>query len=119
LLSEATIQRIRATLRAALNTAVREGLLASNPARGVRLQSGRGTRPVVWTDQALAAWRHGGERPAVAVWTVEQTRAFLDYVAEDRLYAPFHLLVMTGLRRGEVVALRWPDIDLVKGTVSI
>ena len=119
LLSPTTVQRVRATLWAALNTAVRERLLPANPAQGLRLEPRAGTRPVVWTDQAVAEWTHGGVRPAVAVWTVEQTRAFLDFVSEDRLYALFHLVVMTGLRRGEVVGLRWLDIDLVKGTVRV
>ncbi len=118
-LSAATVQRIRATLRAALNSAVRERLLPANPAQGLRLESGRSARPVVWTEQAVAEWAHSGVRPAVAVWTVEQTRAFLDFVSDHRLYALFHLLVMTGLRRGEVVALRWPDIDLIQGTVRV
>ncbi|MEV2279450.1 tyrosine-type recombinase/integrase [Nocardiopsis sp. NPDC049922] len=118
-LSPATVQRVRATLRAALNAAVRERLLSSNPARGLRLDSGQAARPVVWTDQAVAEWRHGGVRPAVAVWTVEQTRQFLDFASDHRLYALFHLVVMTGLRRGEVVGLRWEDVDLVKGTVRI
>ncbi|MFY7069399.1 tyrosine-type recombinase/integrase [Nocardiopsis changdeensis] len=119
LLSPTTVQRVRATLRAALNTAVRERLLPANPAQGLRLEPGAGTRPVVWTDQAVAEWTHGGARPAVAVWTVEQTRQFLDFVSEDRWNALFHLVVMTGLRRGEVVGLRWEDIDLIKGTVRI
>lgn len=118
-LSPATVQRVRATLRAALNTAVRERLLPSNPARGLRLESGVSARPVVWTEQAVAEWAHSGVRPAVAVWTVEQTRAFLDFVSDHRLYALFHLLVMTGLRRGEVVGLRWEDLDLARGTVRI
>ena len=119
LLSAATVQRVRATLRAALNTAVHQGLLVSNPAKGLRLESGRAARPVVWTDQAVADWRNGGMRPVVAVWTVEQTRAFLGHVSQDRLYGLFHLAVMTGLRRGEIVGLRWPDIDLVRGTVRV
>ncbi|WP_436888382.1 tyrosine-type recombinase/integrase [Nocardiopsis dassonvillei] len=118
-LSSATVQRVRATLRAALNTAVRERLLASNPAKGLRLDNGESARPVVWTDQAVAEWRHGGDRPAVAVWTVEQTRQFLDFVSDHPLYALFHLAVMTGLRRGEVVGLRWEDIDLAHGTVGV
>ncbi|MCP3017356.1 site-specific integrase [Nocardiopsis dassonvillei] len=118
-LSAATVQRIRATLRAALNSAVRERLLSANPAQGLRLEGGRSARPVVWTDQAVAEWVHSGVRPAVAVWTVEQTRHFLDFVTDHRLYALFHLLVMTGLRRGEVVALRWPDLDLIQGTVRV
>jgi integrase len=57
--------------------------------------------------------------PSVAVGTVEQTRHFLDFVSDHRLYALFQLLVMTGLRSGEVVALRWPDIDLIQGTVRV
>ncbi|MFV2198744.1 tyrosine-type recombinase/integrase [Nocardiopsis sp. LOL_012] len=118
-LSPTTVQRVRATLRAALNTAVSERLLPSNPARGLHLEPAVGARPVVWTDQAVAEWTHGGERPAVAVWTVAQTRAFLDFVSGHRLYALFHLMVMTGLRRGEAVGVRWEDIDLVKGTVRI
>jgi integrase len=118
-LSAATVQRIRATLRAALNTAVRERLLPANPAQGLRLESGRSARPVVWTEQAVSEWQYNGDRPAVAVWTVEQTRAFLASLSDHRLYALFHLLVMTGLRRGEAVALRWPDIDLIAGTVGI
>ncbi|SIO89858.1 integrase family protein [Nocardiopsis sp. JB363] len=119
LLSAATVQRVRATLRAALNTAVGEGLLVSNPAKGLRLEGGRAARPMVWTDQAVEDWRNGGVRPVVAVWTVEQTRAFLGHVSQDRLYGLFHLAVMTGLRRGEIVGLRWPDIDLVRGTVRV
>ncbi|MGW9348443.1 protein kinase domain-containing protein [Nocardiopsis flavescens] len=118
-LSSATVQRVRATLRAALNTAVRERLLASNPAKGLRLDGGGSARPVVWTDQAVAEWTHGGARPAVAVWTVEQTCQFLDFVCDHRLYALFHLVVMTGLRRGEVVGLRWEDVDLARGTVGV
>ncbi|WP_229826277.1 tyrosine-type recombinase/integrase [Nocardiopsis terrae] len=115
----ATVQRVRATLRAALNTAVREWLLGSNPANGLRLAGGQSARPMVWTEQAVADWRNSGVRPAVAVWTVEQTRAFLDHVSGDRLYALFHLVVMTGLRRGEVVGLRWEDVDLERGTVRV
>jgi integrase len=115
----ATVQRVRATLRAALNTAVRERLLPSNPANGLRLESGQSARPMVWTEQAVTDWRNSGVRPAVAVWTVEQTRAFLDHVGEDRLYALFHLAVMTGLRRGEIVGLRWQDVDLERGTVRV
>ncbi|WP_236572241.1 MULTISPECIES: site-specific integrase [unclassified Nocardiopsis] len=74
-------------------------MLPSNPANGLRLEAGQSARPMVWT--------------------VEQTRAFLDHVAEDRLYALFHLAVMTGLRRGEVVGLRWVDVDLDRGTVRV
>lgn len=50
---------------------------------------------------------------------MEQTRAFLDHVSQDRLYGLFHLAVMTGLCRGEIVGLRWQDVDLERGTVRV
>jgi len=40
-------------------------------------------------------------------------------VSDDRLYALWFLLVTTGLRRGEVAALRWSDIDLTAKTLSV
>jgi hypothetical protein len=67
-LSPATLQRVHATLRAALNGAVRRGLLVSNPARVVELPSGQKPHPVVWTPTRIALWQASGIRPAVAVW---------------------------------------------------
>ena len=48
-LSAATLSRIRATLRAALNAAIREGLISANPARLVELPAPVRPHPVVWT----------------------------------------------------------------------
>jgi integrase len=53
------------------------------------------------------------------VWTPEQTGAFLDAVADERLYAVFHLIAMRGLRRGEACGLRWEDTDLDAGVIDI
>jgi integrase len=39
-------------------------------------------------------------------------RTFLAHVGDDRLYALYLLVVTTGLRRGEVIGLRWEDVDL-------
>ncbi|WP_412520825.1 hypothetical protein K8Z49_22960 [Actinomadura madurae] len=68
-LSAATLDRIRATLRAALNAAVRAGLVEENPASLVALPPMRRPRAVVWTAARVRHWRKTGERPAVAVWT--------------------------------------------------
>jgi hypothetical protein len=55
----------------------------------------------------------------VMVWTPEQTGAFLDAVADHRLYPLFHLMVFRGLRRGEVAGLPWSETNLTLGTVHI
>ncbi|MFB9623214.1 site-specific integrase [Nonomuraea helvata] len=110
-ISAATLERIRATLRAALNEALREDVIRDNLARGLRLPSPRHIHPVVWTPRRVAAWRRTGERPAVAVWTVEQLTAFLAFVRDDRLFALWWLIALRGLRRAEVAGLRWIDLD--------
>jgi integrase len=108
-----TLHRIRATLRAALNAAIREGLLRDNPARHIELPSPRRPQALVWTDHRVTAWRERGERSAVAVWTVQQLVAFFRFVADDRLYAMWWLIALPpGLRRGEAAGLRWTDVDL-------
>jgi integrase len=44
-------------------------------------------------------------------WTPEQCQTFLTGIARDRCATVYHLLLVTGLRRGEVVGLRWMDVD--------
>jgi site-specific recombinase XerD len=75
--SAATLARIRATLRAALNAAIRRGLITENPAAKAELPRARRPRAVVWTPYRVEQWRRTGERPAVAVWTAAQTAQFL------------------------------------------
>jgi integrase len=53
------------------------------------------------------------------VWSTEQIRAFLDFVGDDRLYRAWLLLATTGMRRGEVLGLRWRDVDLAAGRLSV
>lgn len=118
-LAAGTLERVRATLRVALNAAVRDGLLAANPACGLRLPGPRRPHPVVWTERRVAAWRRTGERPAVAIWTVAQLVEFLDFVAEDRLFALWWLIALRGLRRGEAAGLRWVDLDLEAGELAV
>jgi integrase len=57
-------------------------------------------------------WQQSGERPAVAVWTTEQTATFLGLVAQVRLAVLWWLIALRGLRRGEAAGLRWVDVDL-------
>lgn len=46
-------------------------------------------------------------------------RTFLEHVRDDRLYAAYVLAATTGMRRGEVLGLRWQDVDLDHGRVSV
>jgi hypothetical protein len=73
----------------------------------VEAPSARRPQAVVWTDARVAVWRATGQRPAVAVWTAAQTAAFLAHVRGHVLYPLFHVAALLGLRRGEVIGLRW------------
>lgn len=116
----ATKQRIRATLRTALNAAIRRQLITFNPASWVELESGKRPKAVLWTDQHVARWRETGEKPsAVMVWTPTQIGAFLDAAEAHRLYAFFHLIAFRGLRRGEGVGQDWANVDLEAETITI
>ena len=118
-ISAATLTRIRATLRAALNAAIRRGLLAENPASAAVLPRAPRPRAVVWSPYRIEQWRRTGERPAVAVWTAAQTAQFLHAIEGHRLYAAYHLIALRGLRRGEAAGLRWCDVDLAGKTAVI
>jgi integrase len=118
-LSDARIRRVHATLMSALNTAVRRKHIPQNPAEHVELPSGRRPKAVVWTDDRVEHWRRTGERPAVAVWTPQQTGTFLDAAMADRLYPLYHLIAYRGLRRGEAIGIQWPDVDLDAGYLRI
>jgi integrase len=111
-MSAPTARRVHSTLRSALNAAVRERLLADNPARYLKLPRGRRPHAVVWTRRRVKQWQRSGIRPAVAVWTPAQTAAFLNAITGHRLHAAYHLIALRGLRRGEAAGLRWCDVDL-------
>jgi integrase len=98
-LAESTIRSAYTILRAVLDTAVRDGALAINPAAAIK-------RPKVSHREAHYL-------------TPDQVADLLR-AAEPSRYAPlFALLVHTGLRRGEALALRWTDVDLDRKTLRV
>jgi integrase len=113
------LHRVRAALRTILNAAVRAGLLTQNPARQVLLAPTSRPHPVVWTEERIREWERTGIRPAVAVWTAEQTAQLLTAIHDHRLYPAFHVIALRGLRRGEASGLRWSDLDLTSGLLTV
>ncbi len=103
-LSRRSVQICRTVLRAALNEAVEEGLIARSPAARVGL-------PRTVAKPAI-------EKEAV-VWTAAQVEKFLEATAEHRWAVAWRLGVLYGLRRSEVLALRWNDVDAEASTLRI
>ncbi|MBX7270086.1 site-specific integrase [Micromonospora sp. Llam7] len=117
--SASAMNHLRTTLRAALNLAVKEGVLDCNPARHIEITGYQQPHAKVWTDARVESWEQTGARPAVAVWTADQLTEFLSSVNDDPLFALWWLAGLRGLRRGELCGLRWSDIDLDRGVLTI
>jgi integrase len=60
-----------------------------------------------------------GDRKELTTWTAAQVSAFLDHLQGDPLQVPVMVMARTGMRRGEVLGLRWKDVDLDAGRFSI
>ncbi|MFF7155333.1 tyrosine-type recombinase/integrase [Streptomyces sp. NPDC008139] len=116
----ATRLHIKATLRAALNDAIGQQIITFNPAAHVEIDPVRKPKALVWTDERVTKWRQVGEKPSpVMVWTPQQTGTFLDFVAEDQLYAMWHLIAFRGLRRGEACGQPWSETNLDANSLTV
>ncbi len=58
-------------------------------------------------------------RPQVTVWNAEQAKRFLLAARGDRFYLLWLVALTTGMRRGELLGLRWQDIDLQRGVLHV
>ncbi len=94
-----TIRLARAPLAGAFKLAVESGIVSINPLLMTRQPKARRSVP-----------KH---------WTPEQAREFLGLMEGDRTYPLWAFLMGAGLRIGELVALRWPNVDLDAGVVRI
>lgn len=103
-LSDSTIRTTYTVLRTALDGAVRDGLLARNPAAIIR--------------------RPGVERTEARHLSPAEVRNLFSAAESSRYHRALVLIAATGMRRGECLALRWEDVDhdagvlRVRGTLS-
>jgi integrase len=90
-LSPKTIRHVHTTIRKALSDAMKWGLVERNAASTAE--------PPKLVRSEMKTWNAG------------EVRAFLRYVEDDPMKVVFTLLCTTGMRRGEVLGLRWSDVD--------
>ena len=99
-LSGATIRRIHGVFHQAMETAVRENLIARNPTEGITLPKKKTAPKQILNDAQL-----------------EQ---FMDVIrADSTWYDFFYTELTTGLRQGEICGLMWSDFDEAHGTLSV
>ena len=94
-----TVHRARQTLSAALGRAMRQELIFRNVARLVDLPA--------YTPKEKQ------------LWTVEETRKFMDTAQHHPWYFAYVLIFTYGMRRGEALGLRWSDIDFKHDTFRV
>jgi integrase len=90
---------IHSTLHRALKIAVQQGLISSNPADAVE-------SPKV-------------KHRDMKTMSEPDIHLFLEYARSTPYYALFYTALFTGMRRSELLALQWADIDLATGTISV
>lgn len=98
-LSARTVRYVHAVLRNALGQAVKWRFLQQNPTDNVDLPR--------------------QQREEMSPLSSEEVKHFLEACEEDRFGMVFRLLLTTGLRPGEALALRWSDVDLEAGRLHV
>ncbi|NRD78465.1 tyrosine-type recombinase/integrase [Bacillus sp. BRMEA1] len=98
-LADSTIKRTFNIVNVCLNDAVKLGDIVSNPATKIE-------KPKLQPKE-------------MNIWTIDQIQHFLECSKGHRLYCIFHLAIMTGLRKGEILGLRWKDVDFEKQVLYV
>ncbi len=98
-LSDGSVRYAHRLLRAVLQDAVLDELVADNVARNQRVTH-----------------RY---RPKFTPWSAQEAQQFLKSVQADRWYALYVVALSLGLRRGELLGLRWVDVDLVDESIVV
>jgi len=98
-LAPASVNKLHVILHKALDQALRWNMIPRNVAKAVKAP-----RPAPEEMHPLSA---------------EETRRLLEAASGDRLEALYVLAAHTGMRQGELLGLKWRDVDLENGTVSV
>src|SRR5829696_2682068 len=98
-LSPCSVQYVHVTLHKALKQAIADGLIPRNATEAVKPPQVR--------------------REEIRPLTAEQVKILFEAVRGDRLEALYILAVHTGLRQGELLGLKWGDVDLEAGTLQV
>ncbi|MGW3287523.1 tyrosine-type recombinase/integrase [Streptomyces sp. NPDC001002] len=95
------IGTIRKVLSAALTRAMREELIPRNVARLVELPS------------------DPGEKKEPIPWSLEEVQRYIRVIRAERLYAAYLILPTLGPRKGELLGLRWQDVDASRKLIHL
>ncbi|MBW4083514.1 site-specific integrase [Paenibacillus sp. S150] len=100
-LSDENIQKVHSIINESLNKAAGYDMLIKNPANAVK--------------------RPKADKKEMLYWTEEESHRFLNSALQEnaRYYCAFLLALTTGMRQGEILGLRWKDIDLDHRTISV
>lgn len=98
-LAARTVRYIHVITHKALQTALKWGLVVRNVADGLDVPK--------------------AHRPEMLTWDENELNQFLEAAKTTPYYELFYTALFTGMRRSELLALRWQDIDLVFGQVSV
>jgi integrase len=101
-LSARSVRYTHTILRRAFKDAARKQLVSRDP-----------------TDAADPPSATAAKAKTMRTWSAEELGRFLGAVADDRLFAAWRIAATTGMRRGEVLGLRWRDVDLDAARASV
>ena len=99
-LASKTVSEVHMICRAALDDAVARQLVVRNVAHHTKRR-----KPEI--------------RQVSKSWTLDELTKFLTAAASQRLYPALHLAAHTGMRRGELVGLKWGDLDSARRRLSV
>ncbi|MGT8956992.1 tyrosine-type recombinase/integrase [Bacillus cereus] len=98
-LKQGTIEKIIKIIRNALEHAIDLELISKNVAVKTKLPK--------------------GDKEELTVWNEHEVRSFLKATKDSRYSMVFHMALVTGMRQGELLGLRWKDVDLENGHLTI